>query len=117
MTIAFVQCNSAYAACSAYAEPLETKFKKNSAYISFTVTAKPCRDGCSGWVEYDFRYVNGLDVTMSYSDIFQWDSDAGDPVEVTEEIPLTSCTRHDEPCRFVSVDVTDQACYEYNPES
>ncbi len=116
MAIAFIHCNSAYAACSADAEPIETKFKKKNAKMSFEITGKPCHDGCSGWVEYDFHYVNGFDVAMSYSNTFQWDSDAGEPVTFTEDIPLTSCTKDDGLCRLVSVDVTDLACHEYDPE-
>jgi len=108
MTIAFVHCNSAYAACLAYALPLNTMFTtENSAYIPFQVTVTDCRDGCSGWVEYDFQYINGFNVIMSYSSTFQWESDAGEPVTVTEEIPLTSCTEYYGGCREVSVDVTD----------
>jgi len=115
MAIAFVHCSPAYANCSAYAEPLETKFKKKNAKMSFEITGKPCSNGCSGWVEYDFHYVNGLDVAVSYSNTFQWDSDAGEPAAANEDIPLSSCTKKDELCRFVRVDVTDLACYEYNP--
>jgi hypothetical protein len=83
--------------------------------MSFEITGKPCSHGCSGWVEYNFHYVNGLDVAMSYSNTFQWASDTGTPVSVTEDIALTSCTKDDGLCRLVSVDVTDLACYEYNP--
>ena len=115
MAIAFVYGSPAYAACSADAEPLETKFKKKNAKMSFEISGKPCSNGCSGWVEYDFHYVNGLDVTMSYSNTFQWASDTGAPVSVTEDIALTSCTKDDGLCRLVRVDVTDLACYEYNP--
>ena len=115
MAIAFVHCSAAYAACSASAKLHEIKFKKNLAKISFEVSSKACGDGCSGWVEYDFHYVNGLDVAVSYSNTFQWDSDAGEPVAANEDIPLSSCTKKDELCRLVSVDVTDLACYEYNP--
>jgi len=104
MTIAFVHCNSAYAACLAYALPLNTMFTtENSAYIPFQVTVTNCRDGCSGWVEYDFQYINGFNVIMSYSSTFQWESDAGEPVTVTEEIPLTSCTEYYGGCREVHV--------------
>ncbi len=118
ITIAFVHCNSAYAACLAYALPLNTMFTtENSAYIPFQVTVTDCRDGCSGWVEYDFQYINGFNVIMSYSSTFQWESDAGEPVTVTEEIPLTSCTEYYGGCREVSVDVTDPACLEDRPES
>lgn len=110
--LAALFCMSTYASasCSAYAKSNGTTTDGNEAYPTFTVTGKPCSKGCRGYVEYSIIYKNMRGTNLTERGMISWDSEGGEPVEVTDRANFTLCSRGDS-CQVIATKINDTSCY------
>ena len=105
----------AYADCSAYAEPAGSAQITDGGDVfgSLRVTAKPCRDGCYGYVNFFVHYLYQDGYGDSYISTEEYRSDAGEPVRITFKGYESHCNvRNSGPCTVYEVEIVKVSCYD-----
>lgn len=105
--------SNANADCSLYAEPVgETRIAPNGdSYVAFKVTAKPCKEGCSGEVRYRIYYIDSNGDSSAHFASFTWRSESGEPVRVSKAHYIDHCSESRySPCKVQHVEITITSC-------
>ncbi len=104
---------STFAECSAKVTSKQGKIAgTGDTFSTFNVQGKPCSKGCNGHIDYRIHYISKNGNKHFYSGIADWDSDAGEPVEASDDGYESHCSsRNLGPCEVLGVEITDTSCY------
>ena len=102
--------------CAAHAERGNVDItEKGNTYVDFTVTGKPCKEGCDGWVKYRIHLLDKKRATTWYSGAVKWAADLGEPVEITDTGYKSFCHTSEVPgnfgpCEVQGVEIVSISC-------
>jgi hypothetical protein len=98
--------------CGAAAQAREGKIMPTGdTFATFSVRAKPCPDGCSGWVDFRIHYLNKNGNKHFYSSSVEWESDQGEPVEVSKDGYESHCRNTNlGPCDVMGTEIVKVSC-------
>lgn len=112
LALCYVDVASAEVECAAHAERRNASITdKGKYYVDFTVTGKPCKEGCSGHIDYRIHVLRKDGSPTWDSSSVSWQSKMGEPVEVTDTSSYGHChTVELGPCELRGVEILDVSC-------
>lgn len=81
-------------------------------FVTFSVRAKPCAEGCSGHVEYRIHYIDKNGNKHFDGSLVEWRSEQGEPVEISDEGYEGHCSKSSfSPCKAMGTQILRVSCH------